>query len=132
MVRPNIEELKARGDVEGLIGALEDSDADVRWKAAYALGEIGDERAVEPLIEALKDSNKDVRENAAEALKKIVLNAINEAQSLLQQAKEFGCCDTSEAEELLNRARTEFEDGNYARSISDARRSEEIAREIKE
>ena len=40
MVRPNIKELKARGDVEGLIGALEDSDADVRWKAAYALGEI--------------------------------------------------------------------------------------------
>ena len=191
---PNIEELKARGDVEGLIGALEDSDEYVRWKAAYALGEIGDERAVEPLIEALKDSdeyvrwgaasalgkigdkravepliealkdsneyvrkgtahalgkigderavepliealkdsNKDVRENAAKALEKIASNAINEAQSLLQQAKEFGYCDTSEAEELLNRARTEFEDGNYARSISDARRSEEIAREIKE
>ena len=49
MVRPNIKELKARGDVEGLIGALEDSDADVRWKAAHALGKIGDERAVEPL-----------------------------------------------------------------------------------
>ena len=129
MVRPNIKELKARGDVEGLIGALEDSDAGVRWKAAYALGEIGDERAIEPLIEALKDSDEYVRKGAAHALGKI---AINEAQSLLQQAKEFGYCDTSEAEELLNKARTEFEDGNYAQAISDARKSEEIAREIKE
>jgi len=160
MVRPNIKELKARGDVEGLIGALEDSDAGVRWKAAYALGEIGDERAIEPLIEALKDSDEYVRGGAAHALGKIgdkravepliealkdsdeyvrkgaahALGkiAINEAQSLLQQAKEFGYCDTSEAEELLNKARTEFEDGNYAQAISDARKSEEIAREIKE
>jgi len=32
---------------------FEDSDEEVRWKAAAALGKIGDERAVEPLIDAL-------------------------------------------------------------------------------
>jgi len=58
--------------------------------------------------------------------------SISEAELAIENAKEFGCCDTFEAEELLNKARTGFEDGNYARSISDARRSEEIAREIKE
>ena len=70
-----------------------------------------------------------MRKGTAHALGKI---AINEAQSLLQQAKEFGYCDISEAEELLNKARKRFEEGNYAQAISDARKSEEIAREIKE
>ena len=57
--------------VEPLIEALKDKDQDVRWEAALALGNIGDERAVEPLIEALKDEDEDVREAAGEALEKI-------------------------------------------------------------
>ncbi len=53
--KPNIEKLKAKRDVEGLISALNyRRDHDVRIEAAIALGEIRDERAVEPLIEALK------------------------------------------------------------------------------
>jgi HEAT repeat protein len=51
--------------VEPLIKALGDEDDDVRWLAADALGEIGDERAVEPLIKALRDDNVHC---AAEAL----------------------------------------------------------------
>ena len=39
-----------------------------RWRAALALGEIKDERAVEPLIKALKSSDPDLREHAARAL----------------------------------------------------------------
>ena len=39
---PNIEELKVREDVEGLIRALKDSNKYVRRYAAEALGEIGD------------------------------------------------------------------------------------------
>jgi len=54
--KPNIEELEQNGDVEGLIRALKyKKNADVLNDAAYALGEIGDERAVQPLIEALDD-----------------------------------------------------------------------------
>jgi len=58
--------------------------------------------------------------------------SISEAELAIENAKEFGCCDTSEAEGLSNKARAGFEDGNYAQAISDARKSEEIAKEIKE
>jgi HEAT repeat protein len=51
-----------------LIGALENPDEDVRWKAAIALGEIGDERAVGPLIRLLGDEDRFVRSRAAYAL----------------------------------------------------------------
>jgi HEAT repeat protein len=64
---PNVKEMKARRDVNGLIRALGyKKDEYVRKAAVYALGEIKDPRAVEPLIAALKD--KDVRKAAAEAL----------------------------------------------------------------
>jgi len=43
LFRPNIEKLKARKDIEGLIEVLKDSNASVRWGAAIALGGIGDE-----------------------------------------------------------------------------------------
>ncbi|HMK47067.1 MAG TPA: HEAT repeat domain-containing protein [Methanocella sp.] len=58
--------MKKNRDVEGLIKALKSS-----WlssKAALALGEVGDERAVGPLIEALGSRYVDTREAAADAL----------------------------------------------------------------
>jgi HEAT repeat protein len=69
---PNVEKLKAKGNVEGLIKALGyQKDWRVREAAASALGEIGDARAVESLIAALKDSDADVRQAAAGALDKM-------------------------------------------------------------
>ena len=59
---PNIEKLRAKGNVKGLIKALGyQKDADVRRNAVEALGGIGNARIVEPLIVALKDEDNDVR-----------------------------------------------------------------------
>jgi HEAT repeat protein len=69
---PNIEKMKARGDVEGLVKALDyQKDSGVRRAAALALGDTGDGRSIEPLITALKDRGGAVYEAAAEALGKI-------------------------------------------------------------
>jgi len=60
-----------RAAVQSLIKVLRDGNKDFRKFAAFALGDIGDKRAVEPLIKALGDKDRDVCENAAEALGKI-------------------------------------------------------------
>jgi hypothetical protein len=51
-----------------LVRALEDSNVEVRARAAEALGVLGSERAVEPLLEALRGPSELVRERAAKAL----------------------------------------------------------------
>ena len=51
-----------------LIVALADDQWEVRRSAAWALGEIGDGRAVLPLIAVLGDKRTDVREAAGSAL----------------------------------------------------------------
>jgi len=61
--------MKKNQDMNGLVKALRSS-----WlssKAAKALGEVGDERAIEPLIEALNSRYVDTREAAADALGRI-------------------------------------------------------------
>ena len=69
---PNIEKLKAKRDVKGLVKALRyPKDTSVCKKAAEALGELGDIGAVKPLIIALKDVEIDVRKAAVEALAQI-------------------------------------------------------------
>jgi HEAT repeat protein len=69
---PNIEKLKAKQNVEGLIKALGNKKyADVRWQSARVLEQIRDKRAVEPLIEALSDNHGLVRKSAIEALGQI-------------------------------------------------------------
>jgi HEAT repeat protein len=55
--------------VEFLIERLKDKNSDVRRNVAWALGEIGDARAVDALIKALKD--RVIRIRVAEALGKI-------------------------------------------------------------
>jgi HEAT repeat protein len=50
---PDVAQLAATGDVNGLIRALRVKDSQIRANAAKALGELGDQRAVEPLIGAL-------------------------------------------------------------------------------
>ena len=73
MGEPNIEQMKAQRDVEGLTKALKDKDWSVRREAAAALGEIQDPKAVGPLIQALKYEKKNPRlvTTAAWALSKI-------------------------------------------------------------
>ncbi|HWR26471.1 MAG TPA: HEAT repeat domain-containing protein [candidate division Zixibacteria bacterium] len=56
---------------EHLILALNDTNKDVRMKAAWALGTILDERAVKPLNKALSDESIEVRNEAAWALEKL-------------------------------------------------------------
>ncbi len=69
---PNVEKMKAKKDIKGLIKALDyEKDLFVRLAAAEALGEIGDACAVEPLIAALKDKFWDLRKAAASALGEI-------------------------------------------------------------
>jgi HEAT repeat protein len=66
---PNVEQMKAKGDVKGLIKALRyQKDARVRQAATEALGAVRDVRAVEPLIAVLKDTDKNVRWAAVKAL----------------------------------------------------------------
>jgi HEAT repeat protein len=57
--------------VKFLIERLKDEDSYVRKRVAWALGEIGDTRAMDALIKALKDEDSDIRENVAWALGKI-------------------------------------------------------------
>ena len=51
-----VEKLKERKDVEGLIRKLETGKPKEQKTAAYALGEIGDERATEPIIRLLESN----------------------------------------------------------------------------
>jgi HEAT repeat protein len=69
-----VEALGRIGDAEavpGLLEALHDADADVRWAAAAALERIGDAAAVPGLLAALGDADANVREAAAAALGEI-------------------------------------------------------------
>jgi len=69
-VRPNIEQLKRKNSLEGLIRAIGyDKDDSVRADAAFALGEIkADKRIVETLLRALGDESYLVVAGAARAL----------------------------------------------------------------
>lgn len=66
---PNVDRLKAKRDVRGLIKLLAtQSDATTRQMAARALGQLRDPQAVQPLFTALHDSEAQVRKDAAWAL----------------------------------------------------------------
>jgi len=58
-------------DIAPYIGQLKDKDYKNRIKAADALGDIGDEKAVKHLIPLLKDENEYVRQAGARALGKL-------------------------------------------------------------
>jgi HEAT repeat protein len=58
-------------DIPGLLQLIEDSNSDVRWRAAEALGKIDPEKAIPGLLQLIEDSNSYVRWRAAEALGKI-------------------------------------------------------------
>lgn len=68
--KPNVNKMKVKRDVEGLIKALQYKESSVRANAVLAFGEIEDERAIKPLIKVLEDKNEDdvIRGNAASAI----------------------------------------------------------------
>jgi HEAT repeat protein len=66
---PNIEKLKAKRDIQGLIKALNyEKDAKVRQAAAKALGENRDKQTIRPLTASLQDKDWLVRRAALESL----------------------------------------------------------------
>jgi HEAT repeat protein len=68
----DVEEMKAKGDVEGLTQALHLADSsNARAAAAEALGEIGHVSAIGALVAALKGKRWDMRIFAAEVLSKL-------------------------------------------------------------
>ena len=55
---PNVEKLKSKKDVKGLIKALQyGEDWQIRKDAAEAIGDIGDAKAVDPIIQVLNDES---------------------------------------------------------------------------
>jgi HEAT repeat protein len=71
LFKPDVEKMLEKKDVPGLIKALSSKDKEVRCRAAYVLGRIGDQVAIEPLIVALRDSDGSVRAGAAQSLGEI-------------------------------------------------------------
>ena len=65
---PNIPQLEARRDVQGLIKALTFKDAGIRMAAAEALAPLKEPLATEPLVGLLKDEDPGVRRAAVAAL----------------------------------------------------------------
>lgn len=70
LFKPNVEKMKKKQDVEGLIKALKHKDGAVQKRAIEALVDIG-EPAIDPLIQALKHEDWRVRDSATETLGKI-------------------------------------------------------------
>ena len=71
LFKPNVEKLKEKMDVEGLLKALDYKDKNVRLSAAEALGKLKSRMAIDPLIRAMKDNDSYVRKEAAKALGEI-------------------------------------------------------------
>ena len=63
--------LKIPDALEGLLNSLDDEESTVRWRAARALGKIGDKERAIKFLENLKDDpDIKVREECNKALKK--------------------------------------------------------------
>lgn len=67
----DIEKLRAKKDIKGLIKALKHEDSNIRMFAAISLGDIGEEKAIAPLIQSLKDEEERVRNEVFNSLVKI-------------------------------------------------------------
>ncbi len=61
LFRPNVDKMKTRKNVNGLIKLLTDRDAELRASAATALGELAFPRVVVPLCRAMPDADPAVR-----------------------------------------------------------------------
>lgn len=93
---------------------LKSPSAKVRERAAVALGELGDPRAVPALIETLRDENADVREHAASALRELgdrqavpaLLEALKDEDAVVREhvATALGKLGDKRAVQPLNQA----------------------------
>jgi len=72
--------------MDGLIKAIRHTNLGIRWRAALALGDIG-EPAIKPLIRALKEDDQDVRWLAGLALGRIGQAAIPQLIRALRMLK---------------------------------------------
>ena len=82
---PNVEKLKAKRDVKGLIKALNYKKySNIRWSAANALGQIGDAQAVEALVAALNDKQWSVQEAAVKVLDSLGWQPLGNTQRALR------------------------------------------------
>ncbi len=82
---PNVAKLKEQRNIDGLIRALDNPDPEVQFKAAEALGDIGDLKSVPALARSLKSTGfAGVRWKAAEAPSKIGDPAVSSLVTLLQ------------------------------------------------
>jgi HEAT repeat protein len=69
---PNVEKLKAKNDLQGLIKALSyEADSNIRLAAATALKDCKGNKVTASLVKALKDKNMNVRAKAAETLEQM-------------------------------------------------------------
>jgi len=81
----NVAKFKEQRNIDGLIRALGNPDPEVQFKAAEALGDIGDANGVPALVKSLKTTGfAGVRWKAAEALSKIGDPAVGSLVTLLQ------------------------------------------------
>ena len=97
--KPDIEKLSKKADAEGLIKALSHNDGEVRNRAAIALGELKDEKAVPSLIKTFLNIYT-ANESAAKALLQIknkegieaVIKALGSEEAFLREiaAKALG------------------------------------------
>jgi len=65
--RKDIDTMRRKRDIDGLIGVLSDPDEIIRLTAAEALGSVGDERAIE-VLEHLKFTDPDMNVRRAASL----------------------------------------------------------------
>jgi len=68
--KPNVDKLRTKRDVDGLVKALVYEDPGIRLAAALALGELGDPSAASALIPLLSDDDPGVRRVAAQAIQR--------------------------------------------------------------
>ncbi len=104
---------EGKKSTEELLQNLTHKDAKIRGEAAWALGKMGEERAVDPLIKALQDNNRNVREWAVLALVKIGRPSIEPLTAAMkskndsvkwQAAAVLGLINDSKATEALSYA----------------------------
>jgi HEAT repeat protein len=83
----DIDTLKEKNDVKGLIKALKYDDSNIRMFAAITLGEIGDGRAIAPLTQSLKEDEQEVHNEVIKSLVRIGDPAVDTLMMALKDEK---------------------------------------------